>query len=80
MSDAIRLFRDSEGDYVKLNDTVWYDPNIVVDKSLCEKSFIVVGLSKTSDEILLVPEDDHTDLHKTISHSVTHKNPNYHEA
>lgn len=75
-----RTFYDLQGIEVKLNDRVWYDPTVVLDKSLCEKTFIVVGLSKNSDDILLVPEDDHTDLHKTLSYSVTHNNPNKHEA
>lgn len=74
-----RDFYDLQGYEIKPNDRVWYDPAAVMDKSLCEKTFIVVGFSKSSDDILMVPEDDHMDLHKTLSYTVTHNNPNNHE-
>ena len=76
MSSWVFQHRDHQGVELKFNDLVWYDPEVVVDKSLCEKTYIVVGLSKISDDILMVPEDNHTDLHKTLSYSVTSRNPN----
>lgn len=74
-----RSFYDLQGFEIKMNDRVWYDPAVVKDKSLCEKTYIVVGLSKSSDDILMVPEDNHTDLHRTLSYTVTHNNPHNHE-
>lgn len=82
MSNDHRTFFDSRGETINKEDIVWFDPAYVdVESSpTLKKPFIVVGLSHENYDILLVPEDDHTNLHRTEMVSVTHKNPYSHEA
>lgn len=74
-------FFDSKGVEINKEDIVWFDP-IFVDvesSSIMKEPFIVVGLSKTNYDILLVPKSDHTNLFRTEMISVTHEDPYNHE-
>lgn len=81
MSNDCREFFDGRGKTIELNDIVWFDPNYVdVDSSpVLKEPFIVVGKSKSNYDILLVPQNDHSNLHRTEMVSVTHEDPYSHE-
>lgn len=77
-------FQDINGLIIHKEDTVWFDPYSITDEDpIYKEPFMVIGLSKTNDDILLMPVDkveskEYNHMYRTSMKTVTHKNP-YHD-